>query len=238
MMRIIAGQRRGHRISGPRESGGTRPTSDLVRESLFNILGGLVEDRLFVDLFAGTGAVGLEALSRGASRAIFVERNRENVGLIHRNVATLRYEGRAQIRHADAYRWARSLRPLDNGPIVVFLDPPYRDYEVNSRLLRHMIAGLIEQLPAGSAVALESGCVLDTQILPDFDSWDIRRYGNTQVAIRVSAGAPIPEFATADQITGKSDGNDDLGAHRPAAAELPGQVEESLDAWDSGDDSI
>ncbi|HKI19493.1 MAG TPA: RsmD family RNA methyltransferase, partial [Isosphaeraceae bacterium] len=129
-MRIIAGQRRGHKIDGPRASADTRPTSDLVRESLFNILGELVQDRLVVDLFAGTGAVGLEALSRGASRAIFVERNRENVGLIHRNIATLRYEGRAQVRHVDAYRWARTLRPLDDRPIVVFLDPPYRDYDV------------------------------------------------------------------------------------------------------------
>ena len=65
-MRIIAGQRRGHKIDGPRASADTRPTSDLVRESLFNILGELVVDRLVVDLFAGTGALGLEALSRGA----------------------------------------------------------------------------------------------------------------------------------------------------------------------------
>src|SRR6516164_948348 len=100
-MRIIAGQRRGHKIDGPRSSGHTRPTSDLVRESIFNILGELVVDRTAIDLFAGTGALGLEALSRGAQRAIFVERDRENVALIHRNIATLRYEARAQVRHAD-----------------------------------------------------------------------------------------------------------------------------------------
>ena len=115
-MRIIAGQRRGHKINGPRASADTRPTSNLVRESLFNILGELVPDRLFVNLFAGTGAVGLEALSRGACRAIFVERDRENVGLIHRNIATLRYEGRAVVRHADAYRFGRSLRPARRSP--------------------------------------------------------------------------------------------------------------------------
>jgi 16S rRNA (guanine966-N2)-methyltransferase len=237
-MRIIAGQRRGHKINGPRASADTRPTSDLVRESLFNILGELVADRLVVDLFAGTGAVGLEALSRGARRAIFVERNRENVGLIHRNIAILRYEGRAQVRHADAYRWARSLRPLDDSPIVVFLDPPYRDYDVNARLLRHMIAGLIEQLPAGSAIALESGRLFDAQVLPDFDSWDIRRYGNTQVAIRVSVGAQVPEVAGADQIAPKREGNDELGPRQSVAAERPSQTEESPDAWDGGDDSI
>ncbi len=235
-MRIIAGQRRGHKIDGPRASADTRPTSDLVRESLFNILGELVQDRLVVDLFAGTGAVGLEALSRGASRVTFVERNRENVGLIHRNIASLRYEGRARVRHADAYRWARSLRPLDDRPIVVFLDPPYRDYEVNARRLRQMIAGLLERLPAGSAVALESGRTLDAQILPDLDSWDIRRYGNTQVAIMVSLGTQAPETAAADEVTPKRARDDEPGGGRADAVEPPGETEEGPDAWDDNDD--
>ena len=108
-MHIIAGQRRGHKFDGPKGSG-TRPTSDLVRESLFNILGAYVEDLVVVDLFAGTGALGLEALSRGAARAIFVEKKGENVALIHRNMATLRYEDRASVLAVDAYRWARIVR--------------------------------------------------------------------------------------------------------------------------------
>src|SRR3954454_9559224 len=122
-MRIIAGQRRGHKFDGPKGSG-TRPTSDLVRESLFNILGEQVDGRIVIDLFAGTGALGLEALSRGAARAIFVEQNRDNVALIYRNVATLRYEDRARVFPADAYRWCRAFAPVDDEPVVVFLDPP------------------------------------------------------------------------------------------------------------------
>src|SRR5437879_617439 len=117
-MRIIAGERRGHKIDGPKGHS-TRPTSDLVRESFFNILRELVVDRVVVDLFAGTGALGLEALSRGASRAIFVERNRENVALVYRNVATLRYEDRVRVLATDAYRWVRSFVPLDDAPLVV-----------------------------------------------------------------------------------------------------------------------
>jgi 16S rRNA (guanine966-N2)-methyltransferase len=144
-MRIIAGQRRGHKIDGPKPSAGTWPTSDFVRESFFNILGELVVGRLVVDLFAGTGALGLEALSRGAERAIFVESNRANVGLIFRNIATLRYENRA-------------------------------------------IARLVECMPAGSAVALEAGRVLDATILGEMETWDIRRYGNKRIAIKVVAG--------------------------------------------------
>ena len=126
-MRIIAGQRRGHKIDGPRASASTRPTSDMVRESVFNILGDLVVDRTVFDVFAGTGALGLEALSRGARHAVFVERDRECVGLIIRNVATLRYEDRATVKLTDAYRWARSFQPADERPVVVLIDPPYQE---------------------------------------------------------------------------------------------------------------
>jgi 16S rRNA (guanine966-N2)-methyltransferase len=184
-MRIISGQRRGHRIDGPKASNGTRPTSDLVRESLFNILRELVVDRVVIDLFAGTGALGLEALSRGARQAIFVERDRENVALIHRNIGTLRYQDRAAVRHADAYRWARSYAPADDHPVVIFLDPPYREYEIHAKYLNRMLADLVEKLPRGSVVVLESGRTLDARILPDLDAWDIRRYGGTQLALRV-----------------------------------------------------
>jgi 16S rRNA (guanine966-N2)-methyltransferase len=161
----------------------------LVRESLFNILGELVVDGQVIDLFAGTGALGLEALSRGARQAIFVERDRENVGLIFRNIAALRYEDRTAVRHADAYRWARSFRPLDDRPLVVFLDPPYREYEIHSRQLNQMISQLVEKSPAGSVVVVESGRGLDGRILPEFDSWDIRRYGGTHLALKVVAQA-------------------------------------------------
>jgi 16S rRNA (guanine966-N2)-methyltransferase len=195
-MRIIAGQRRGHKIDGPRASAHTRPTSDLVRESLFNILGEMVVDRLFIDLFAGTGAVGLEALSRGADRVIFVERDRDAVGLIYRNLATLRYEGRAQVRHADAYRWVRSFEPA-GGPVIAFLDPPYREYEFRARRLNQLVAELVGKMPPGSAVALEAGRLLDERILVGYESWDIRRYGNTRVAIKV-----VPEEHSSARLEG------------------------------------
>jgi 16S rRNA (guanine966-N2)-methyltransferase len=186
-MRIIAGQRRGHKIDGPRSSTDMRPTSDLVRESLFNIVGGLMEGRVAIDLFAGTGALGLEALSRGAARAIFVEKNRETVGLIHRNIATLRYQDRTQVRLADAYRWSRSFVPVGQSPFAVFLDPPYREYEIHRRQMHQLLATLTHKLPAESVIAVEAGRDLDGSILPEFDSWDIRRYGDTQIAIRIVA---------------------------------------------------
>jgi 16S rRNA (guanine966-N2)-methyltransferase len=184
-MRIIAGQRRGHKIDGPKATAALRPTSDLVRESLFNMVGEMMPGRTAVDLFAGTGAIGLEALSRGADAAIFVEKNRETVALIHSNVARLRYQDRAQIRLADAYRWVRTHEWAADRPVAVFLDPPYREYDENVKKIREMLDQLVARLPNGSLIALEAGRTLDDQILPDFDAWDVRRYGDTQIAIRL-----------------------------------------------------
>lgn len=212
-MRIIAGQRRGHKIEGPKASAALRPTSDLVRESLFNMVGPMMPGRTAVDLFAGTGAIGLEALSRGAEAAIFVEKDRDAVALIHGNVARLRYQDRAHVRLADAYRWVRTHEWAADQPMAVFLDPPYREYDTNVKRIREMLDQLVERLPAESLIALEAGRTLDGQILPDFDSWDVRRYGDTQVAIRVFPG-PEGELAAGDaeepgSPSGSEDADDD-----------------------------
>ena len=208
-MRIIAGERRGHKFDGPKGQG-TRPTSDLVRESVFNILGTLVEDRVAVDLFAGTGALGLEALSRGASRAVFVEQDRECVGLIYRNVATLRFEDRVRVLATDAYRWARSFTPVDDAPMVVLIDPPYRDYESRRGKVRQLLADLTAKLPGGSVIVLESGRSLDSEVIDDPDAWDVRKYGGTQLAVRT-----VGEERDAAEPVGASD--DDEHDHEPDA---------------------
>ncbi len=199
-MRIIAGQRRGHKIDGPGHRVDMRPTSDLVRESIFNIVGDLMPGRIAVDLFAGTGALGLEALSRGAERAIFIEKNRENVALIHRNIAILRYQDRTRVRHADAYRWVRTYQSVEQLPLAVFIDPPYREYERHRHRLNDLFGSLLDKLPASSVITVEAGRDLDDEILPEFESWDIRRYGDTHVAIRLLSGsvaAPASDAAPA-----------------------------------------
>src|SRR5262249_44382083 len=125
-MRIIAGQRRGHRFDGPKGSG-TRPTSDLVRESLFNILGELVADKLVLAWFAARGARGREPLPRGAPGAFFVEHNPETLPLISRNLAPPRFGDRPPLLTADPSRGAPPFEPTDAAPLVVLLDPPYRE---------------------------------------------------------------------------------------------------------------
>lgn len=181
-MKIIAGIRRGHKFEGP---GGreVRPTSDLVREAIFNILREEVEDRLVVDMFAGTGSLGLEALSRGARRVIFVERHRETAALVRKNVGTLRFEDRATIVNADALRWVHGFRAGED-PVLVFLDPPFKDFEIRPKRMGEFLGELVGKLPAGSIVLFESRRPLPENILPDPEEWEIRRYGSTTLTIR------------------------------------------------------
>lgn len=123
MTRIVGGQARGRRLQVP--SRGTRPTSERAREALFNTLVGLVDipDTRVLDLFAGSGAVGLEALSRGASAVTFVENDRLAVEVIRRNIAVVGLPGAAVVRSAaSAYLVAAG---ADQPYGLVFADPPY-----------------------------------------------------------------------------------------------------------------
>jgi 16S rRNA (guanine966-N2)-methyltransferase len=182
-MRIIAGERRGHKFDGPQDRS-IRPTSDMVREAIFNILADVPEGRPVYDLFAGTGALGLEALSRGGAYAVFVEKDRKNAALIRRNLATLKLQGRGGVLAADAYKWAKTFTPDVDEPTLVLMDPPYRDFTDHPQRIRDLIVALIERMPRGSTLVVESDRDHEAEILPDPEAWDIRRYGGTQVAIR------------------------------------------------------
>jgi 16S rRNA (guanine966-N2)-methyltransferase len=119
-MRIIAGSLKGRRLTGP-TGPGVRPTSDSLRETLFNILGASVADAAVLDAFAGTGAVGLEALSRGAARVTFLEHNRRTVALLRENVARCGVENACVIVERDLSFVRTWSRQFD----LIFLDPPY-----------------------------------------------------------------------------------------------------------------
>ncbi len=211
MLRIIAGQRRGHKFEGP-DGKGTRPTSDFVREAMFNILGDRVDGRLVVDLCAGTGALGLEALSRGASRTIFVELKREVVALIRRNVAVLRFEDRATVQTADVYRWARGFVAVDDDPVVVFLDPPYKEYANHPQRVAGLLTTLVEKLPTGSILVIEAGPAPregDEEILPEPEAWDVRKYGRTRVALRTVGEGIMGSGEFGDEVDGEDAEADD-----------------------------
>jgi 16S rRNA (guanine(966)-N(2))-methyltransferase RsmD len=121
-MRIVAGRFKGRRLNGPTRDG-LRPTSDGLRETLFNVIGPRAEGARVLDAFAGTGAVGLEALSRGAERATFVERDRHAAAVIRQNIAACGAEAMSHVVQDDVLR---AFPALDDGPFdIVFLDPPY-----------------------------------------------------------------------------------------------------------------
>lgn len=138
-MRVIAGEFRS-RVLKSVPGAATRPTPDRLRESLFSILAPRLEGVTFADLYAGTGAVGIEALSRGAARAIFVEENRAALVTIRANLRSLGIEKRAEVRPGRATKIIGQIQPE-----IVFLDPPYAmepEYGVCLELLGKRSPGL------------------------------------------------------------------------------------------------
>ena len=141
-MRVIAGSHRGRRLSGPQGTS-LRPTSDKVREALFSILGTRVAGSRFLDLYAGTGAVGIEALSRGAMSATFVESDPLALRIMRKNLTTCGLLDRADVRVGRARNFFA--RPaLWNGPYnVVFADPPYAARDAVDLVLEGWNLGLL-----------------------------------------------------------------------------------------------
>jgi 16S rRNA (guanine966-N2)-methyltransferase len=179
-VRIVGGAYRGHRLA-PAPKRGVRPTADPVREALFNIVGAQVGGRAFVDLCAGTGAVGLEALSRGAEPVWLVERARGSLAVIRRNLERLGLDetaGPVRIATADCSTWlARdsqvALSGLDVG--VVYLDPPYGEKRVAEWL--EAIAGAA-WLSEDSLVVVEHRRDEPIAVPSLSEAWS-KRYGDT-----------------------------------------------------------
>jgi 16S rRNA (guanine966-N2)-methyltransferase len=137
-MRIVAGELRGRKLVAP-ESGTTRPTTDKVREAVFNALGSLdvVDGARVADLYAGSGALGIEALSRGAEHCTFVERDRGALSAIHANIAALGLTGRSRVISGDAAKMGAGL-DVD----LVFADPPY-DFDAWPALVAAVAAPML-----------------------------------------------------------------------------------------------
>lgn len=133
-MRVIAGEAKGRTLVVPR-GGGTRAATDRIRETLFAIVEPELEGARVLDLFAGAGTLGIEALSRGAARATFVERGAEAVKSLRRNLATTNFEARSKVVAANviAYLDSRPRGPFD----IVFCDPPFADVGIAEATLGH-----------------------------------------------------------------------------------------------------
>src|SRR5215210_472994 len=174
-MRIVAGRWGGRRLATPRGTA-TRPTSDRVREALFSILGDRVQGARVLDLFAGSGALGLEALSRGAAQATFVDSAAAAIAAVRANLEAL--GATAEVQRADALRFLRTAPGKARHYDLVLLDPPYR---LAARLGRELSEALPAVLAHDALVVSESDrrAPLPLQ-LPLSDE---RRYGDTLIRI-------------------------------------------------------
>jgi len=123
-MRIIAGTLKGRRLVTPKGAS-LRPTSDRVKESMFNILGAKVDGGVVLDLFAGTGNLGIEALSRGARRVVFIENSQEALGIVRRNLQECRMQEQSEVLPKDVDRAIGQLQAKGERFDLIFMDPPY-----------------------------------------------------------------------------------------------------------------
>jgi 16S rRNA (guanine966-N2)-methyltransferase len=183
-VRIVAGTARGRRIDAP-PGLDTRPTTDRVREAVFNALGSMnaIEGATLVDLFAGTGALGLEALSRGAATVTFVESDRRTAEVVRRNVSSLGFSESAEVVVADAFDWLVGAAEVD----LLLCDPPY---EFDGW------AGLLAASPAPLVVAESDR---EVEAPPGWELVRTKRYGTTVVTILArSTSTPPPTSAPSE----------------------------------------
>jgi len=174
-VRIVAGSRKGHRIEAPKGVV-TRPTGDRVREAVFSILGS-VEGARVLDLFAGSGAMGLEALSRGATSCHFVERDREAVRIIRANLEKLHLTG-AVVVARDAAAALREERGRGRRYDLVLADPPYEDWERHETALAELVPSVLAD---HGLVVVETADRVEPAL--PLDLVTARRYGSARITV-------------------------------------------------------
>ncbi|QEG20565.1 RsmD family RNA methyltransferase [Mariniblastus fucicola] len=190
-LRIIGGTFRGRQIEYSGDPV-TRPMKDLTREACFNLVGGYVEGKAAFDLFAGTGAIGLEALSRGATQAFLVERHIPTLRIVESNVQSLGLESKAKVINSDTFFWVRQfLNDRDSWPAepwVVFCCPPYALFEDNRDELLITMHSLIDVAPEDSVFVVESDHRFQTSDLPDEVQWQTRYYPPAYISVAHKRG--------------------------------------------------
>jgi 16S rRNA (guanine(966)-N(2))-methyltransferase RsmD len=182
-LRIVAGALRGRKLLCM-VTPGLRPTPQMVREALFSILGNAIPGRPFLDVFAGTGVNGLEALSRGASSALFVERDFRLAQEIDRHLRAFHLADRGPVVRSDAYRWAQHWEaPAE--PVNIFLSPPFADLEQRTEQFLALVASLQARAALGSVLVIQSERRSPLEGARALADWEERRYGRNVLLIWV-----------------------------------------------------
>src|SRR5262249_10619284 len=206
-IRLVAGSLGGRKLTCTVNEN-LRPTPQRVRESLFSILGDAVPGRPFIDVFAGTGVIGLEAISRGATLATFVERDFRLIDELERHLKAFKVGASARILRTDVYRWAERWQPPKD-PVNVFLSPPFADLEGKADQLLGVVVGFQQRLAPGSVLTLQAEPAEMLARLPDRDAWDERVYGRNHLLFWVRPGTETA-----------------LSADEPATEQTPSEEDE------------
>ncbi len=175
-MRVISGKRRGHKLVGF-EGDSIRPTTDRVKESIFNLINGYIQDRKVLDLFAGSGALGFEALSRGAESVTFVDKDRKSVDVVRKNKEALRFEEEVRILNMSYQDFFKNSSECFD---LIFLDPPY-----NKGFIEPVLADIVKnnRLSDGGIIVLESD---DTDMHTEFEGLVVlkqKKYGRSYITV-------------------------------------------------------
>ena len=187
-LRIIGGDLRGRPVQYSGEQH-TRPMKNRVREAMFNLIGPLVKGTFTLDLFAGTGAVALESISRGSVGALCIEKHFPTVRLINDNICNLGVDGIATVTGGDAFHWVEhrmleEFSPPENTCWSIFFCPPYAFFVDRKQEMLDMIQTMINRFPAGSHIIVECDEHFDPQELPNPELWDVRSYPPAVIALR------------------------------------------------------
>lgn len=178
-MRVISGERKGMPLKAV-NGVTTRPTTDKVKESLFNILGPFFNDGTVLDLFAGSGGLGIEALSRGMEHGVFIEKDSKAFQNLKENIAKCRYEDRTEVYRNDATRALKLLIKRDFQADLIFLDPPYN---------KHMYYDLVKDIIENNVIHPQGTIVCEHEYkmeLPEevegFTKYREEKYGDTKIS--------------------------------------------------------
>lgn len=187
-MRIIAGQHRGRKLLPP-EGEVTRPVTDRVKQSLFDILTPILPDARVYDCFAGTGSMGLECLSRGAAKITFFEADRSALARLKTNIAAIDNEHRCRVVGKDLFAWFEKESPPtgEKPATLIFLDPPYRFLKEQPQMLLRLARQFAEKHLSADGTVVFRHDAADLLELPPLRRYDQRTYGGMELEFLTKA---------------------------------------------------
>ncbi|AIQ68704.1 16S rRNA (guanine(966)-N(2))-methyltransferase RsmD [Paenibacillus graminis] len=195
-MRVVSGSAKGRPLKSVPGTG-TRPTTDKVKEAMFSMIGPYFDGGAALDLFAGTGGLGIEALSRGMDQAVFVDMEQKSIDTVRANLKAARVEEQAEVYRNDAGRALSALEKRGRSFDLVFLDPPYRLKYGNELMLTMVQKGLLRQ---DAVIVLEHESSYEyPEVIPGFRRTRQAVYGETAVSIYKYEASPQEETGNAKE---------------------------------------